>query len=62
VKFPAWGGHESFDYLPINLLVGTVVSLAGTIGHVKSAIDSMLRRNDLNNLIWFQGNAHNNDR
>nr|MBA2621755.1 hypothetical protein [Acidobacteriota bacterium] len=44
-----------FDYLPINFLVGTGVSLAGTIGHVKSAIDSMLRRNDLNNLIWLKG-------
>jgi len=55
VKIPAWGGHEGFDYLPINFLVGTGVSLAGTIGHVKSAIDSMLRRNDLNNLIWLKG-------
>ena len=36
VKIPAWGGHEGFDYLPINFLVGTGVSLAGTIGHVKS--------------------------
>lgn len=55
VKIPAWGGHEGFDYLPINFFVGTGVSLAGTIGHVKSAIDSMLRRNDLNNLIWLKG-------
>ncbi|MEJ7862005.1 MAG: DUF362 domain-containing protein [Pyrinomonadaceae bacterium] len=55
VKIPAWGGHIGFDYLPINFLVGTGVSLAGTIGHVKSAIDSMLRRNDLNNLIWLKG-------
>jgi hypothetical protein len=31
------------------------VTLAGSIGHVKSAIDSMLRRNDLNNLIWLKG-------
>ncbi len=55
VKIPAWGGHAGFDYLPINFLVGVGVSLAGTIGHVKSAIDSMLRRNDLNNLIWLKG-------
>ncbi|MDQ3374796.1 MAG: DUF362 domain-containing protein, partial [Acidobacteriota bacterium] len=55
VKIPAWGGHIGFDYLPINFLVGKGVSLAGTIGHVKSAIDSMLRRNDLNNLIWLKG-------
>jgi len=31
VKIPAWGGHAGFDYLPINFLVGTGVSLAGTI-------------------------------
>jgi uncharacterized protein (DUF362 family) len=55
VKIRAWAGHEGFDYLPINFLVGKGVSLAGTIGHVKSAIDSMLRRNDLNNLIWLKG-------
>ena len=55
VRINAWSGHEGFDYLPINFLVGTGVSLAGTIGHVKSAIDSMLRRNDLNNLIWLKG-------
>jgi uncharacterized protein (DUF362 family) len=55
VKIPAWGGHIGFDYLPINFLVGKGVSVAGTIGHVKSAIDSMLRRNDLNNLIWLKG-------
>ncbi|HXG83005.1 MAG TPA: DUF362 domain-containing protein, partial [Pyrinomonadaceae bacterium] len=55
VAINAWSGHEGFDYLPINFLVGTGVSLAGTIGHVKSVIDSMLRRNDLNNLIWLKG-------
>lgn len=51
----AWSGHEGFDYLPINFLVGDDVTLAGSVGHVKSAIDSMLRRNDLNNLIWLKG-------
>lgn len=55
VQIRAWSGHDGFDYLPINFLVGTGVSLAGSIGHVKSAIDSMLRRNDLNNLIWLKG-------
>jgi uncharacterized protein (DUF362 family) len=55
VKIRAWAGHEGCDYLPINFLVGKGVTSAGTIGHVKSAIDSMLRRNDLNNLIWLKG-------
>ena len=55
VSIRAWPGHEGFGYLPINFLVGEGVTLAGTVGHVKSAIDSMLRRNDLNNLIWLKG-------
>jgi uncharacterized protein (DUF362 family) len=55
VKITAWKGHEGFDYLPFNLLVGSGVSLAGTIGHVKSAIDSMLRRGELSNLMWLKG-------
>jgi uncharacterized protein (DUF362 family) len=55
VAINAWSGHEGFDYLPINFLVGSGVTLAGTVGHVKSVVDSMLRRNDLNNLIWLKG-------
>jgi uncharacterized protein (DUF362 family) len=55
VAIKAWSGHEGFDYLPFNFLVGEDVSLAGTIGHVKSAIDSMLRRGDLINLLWLKG-------
>jgi uncharacterized protein (DUF362 family) len=55
VAFNAWPGHEGFDYLPINLLVGSDVTLAGTIGHVKSVLDSMLRRGELNQVIWLRG-------
>lgn len=55
VSIKAWSGHEGFDYLPFNFLVGEGVSLAGTIGHVKSAIDSMLRRGELTDLIWLKG-------
>jgi uncharacterized protein (DUF362 family) len=55
VAFQAWNPHEGFDYLPINFLVGKGVSLAGTVGHVKSAIDSMLRRGELNDVIWLKG-------
>lgn len=55
VCFQAWGGHEGYDYLPVNFLVGGGVTLAGTIGHVKSAIDSMLRRGELNQVIWLKG-------
>lgn len=55
VAFEAWPGHKGFDYLPINLLVGGGVSLDGTIGHVKSVLDSMLRRGDLEKVIWLRG-------
>ena len=55
VRIKAWSGHDGFDYLPFNFLVGKGVSLAGTIGHVKSAVDSMLRRGELTNLIWLKG-------
>jgi uncharacterized protein (DUF362 family) len=55
VAFEAWKGHEGFDYLPVNFLVGRNVSLAGTVGHVKSVLDSMLRRGELNKVLWLKG-------
>jgi hypothetical protein len=55
VAFHAWPGHEGFDYLPINFLVGRGVTLAGTLGHVKSVLDSMLRRGELNQVIQLKG-------
>jgi uncharacterized protein (DUF362 family) len=55
VGIKAWSGHVGFDHLPINFLVGKGVTLPGTIGHVKSALDSMLRRNQLNEVIWMKG-------
>jgi uncharacterized protein (DUF362 family) len=55
IRFNAWPPHDGFEYLPINFLVGNGVTLAGTIGHVKSAIDSMLRRSELNQVIWLKG-------
>jgi uncharacterized protein (DUF362 family) len=55
VAFQAWKGHQGFDYLPLNFLVGSGVTLAGTIGHVKSVLDSMLRRGELNQVIWLKG-------
>jgi uncharacterized protein (DUF362 family) len=55
VAFESWSGHHGFEYLPINFLVGNGVTLAGTVGHVKSAIDSMLRRGELGDVIWLKG-------
>lgn len=55
VAFEAWKPHEGFDYLPVNFLVGKHVTLAGTVGHVKSVLDSMLRRGDLAKVVWLRG-------
>jgi uncharacterized protein (DUF362 family) len=55
VTIKAWPGHDGFGYLPINLLVGRGVTLPGTIGHVKSVLDSMLRRGELEKVIWLRG-------
>src|SRR5262249_16959962 len=57
VAFRAWSGHEGYDYLPINFIVGKGVTLEGTIGHVKSVVDSMLRRGDLGKVNWAKGPA-----
>ncbi|HET6385001.1 MAG TPA: DUF362 domain-containing protein [Armatimonadota bacterium] len=55
VAIHAWPGHEGFDYLPLNFLVGTGVTLPGTVGHVKSVLDSMLQRGELNEVMWLKG-------
>ncbi len=55
VAFDAWAGHEGSDYLPVNFLVGADVTLAGTVGHVRSVLDSMLRRGELSQVIWLRG-------
>ncbi len=47
--------HSDFDNYPVNFLVGKGVSMEGTIGHVKSALDSMVRRGELNQVIWLNG-------
>lgn len=41
--------------MPLNLLVGEGVTLEGTVGHVKSVLDSMLRRGQLNEVMWLRG-------
>jgi hypothetical protein len=55
VRIPAWKPHQGWDYLPINFLVGEGVTLEGTVGHVKSVLDSMLRRGELAEVIWYRG-------
>jgi uncharacterized protein (DUF362 family) len=55
VAIHAWPGHENFNHLPINVLVGRGVTLPGTIGHVKSVLDSMMRRGELEKVIWLKG-------
>lgn len=51
----AWPGHTDFNYLPVNWLVGRGVTLPGSIGHIKSVLDSMLRRGELQQVIWLKG-------
>ncbi|MCL4401140.1 MAG: DUF362 domain-containing protein, partial [Acidobacteria bacterium] len=55
VAFKAWPGHQGYNYLPLNFLVGKGVTLPGTIGHIKSVLDSMVRRGELWELIWAKG-------
>jgi uncharacterized protein (DUF362 family) len=55
VRFNAWPGHKGYEYLPVNFLVGEGVTLEGTVGHVKSVLDSMLRRGELEQVIWLKG-------
>jgi hypothetical protein len=55
VSFEAWHNHADINYLPINMLVGEGVTMEGTIGHVKSALDSMLRRGELREVMWMNG-------
>jgi hypothetical protein len=45
--FRAWSGHNGHGYLPLNFLAGKGVTLAGTVGHVKSALDKLLREGAL---------------
>lgn len=55
VAFKAWHNHSDFNYLPINFLVGKGVTMEGTVGHIKSALDSMVRRGELREVIWLNG-------
>ena len=55
VAIDAWKPHKGFDYLPLNFLVGEGVTLEGTVGHVKSVIDSMLRRGELDEVMVLRG-------
>ncbi|MEP6571975.1 MAG: DUF362 domain-containing protein [Gemmatimonadota bacterium] len=55
VSFKAWPSHEGLDYLPINLLVGQSATLAGSLGHVKRVLDSLLRRGELQQIMGLRG-------
>lgn len=43
IAFQAWRAHEDFGHLPVNVLIGEGVSRAGTIAHVKAALESCQR-------------------
>ena len=55
VAFTSWPGHSDTAHLPLNFLVGKGVTTQGTIGHVRSVLDSMLRRGDLQRVMWLKG-------
>jgi len=55
VAIQAWDAHEGYDYLPLNFIVGRGVSLEGTIGHVKSVLDSMLARGEIAKVLALKG-------
>ncbi|MGN6386186.1 MAG: DUF362 domain-containing protein [Verrucomicrobiota bacterium] len=55
VAFDTWAPHEGYDYLPLNFLVGNGVTLEGTIGHVKSVLDSMLARGEIGKVLALRG-------
>jgi uncharacterized protein (DUF362 family) len=44
VAFRAWPAHAGFDHLPVNVLIGKGVTPAGTIGHVKGALETLVRQ------------------
>ncbi|MGH9582077.1 MAG: DUF362 domain-containing protein [Bryobacteraceae bacterium] len=55
VAFQAWPSHEGFEYLPVNVLIGKGVSRSGSIGHVKSALETLVRRGLLQQALHTAG-------
>jgi uncharacterized protein (DUF362 family) len=51
VAFHAWPGHKGHGYLPVNFFVQEDLPLSGSYGHVKSALDLLLRRGILEDVI-----------
>ena len=55
IAFQAWPGHKGYDHLPVNFLPGKGVTMSGTLGHLKSALDLLLRRGVLDQVIRAKG-------
>jgi len=55
VCFRAWPAHSGFAHLPVNVRVGGGVTSAGTSGHVKAALDELLRGGVLEEAIRTRG-------
>ncbi len=55
VAFRAWPGHKGHGHLPVNFFVQEGLPLAGSYGHVKSALDLLLRRGILEDVIQARG-------
>lgn len=55
VTFEAWTGHHGFDYFPFNFIVGEGVEMPGTIGHVKSILDSWIKMGFVEKIMFLKG-------
>lgn len=55
VAFRAWPGHKGHNYLPVNFFVQEDLPLSGSYGHIKSALDLLLRRGILEDVIRTRG-------
>ncbi len=51
IAFEAWPGHPGFEHLPINVLVGAGVTRSGTIATAKRALNTLLRRGILEQVL-----------
>jgi uncharacterized protein (DUF362 family) len=55
VSFTAWPAHRGFEHLPVNIIAGKGVSEFGTLRHVKSALEVLLHRGLLQEVLHTAG-------
>ncbi|MGH9655687.1 MAG: DUF362 domain-containing protein [Bryobacteraceae bacterium] len=55
ISFRGWPAHRGFEHLPVNVIAGRGVSEFGTLRHVKSALEVLLRRGELQQVLHTAG-------